>query len=272
VTIEYTYENRELLASRIYKAPGGAVLGTDTFTYHPNRLLSTAHGGLYNTDVDRSNLNADYDMANRLLAEVFVDDGAGGGTAANGARDGTEAVVANYEYDAFGRRVEKTVAAGNPLGAPAGVTRFYYSGQRVIEERDGADAVVAYYTYAGYIDEPVTMDVAQPPPAGGFARYYYHQNRMFSTYALTDAAGAVVERYTYTAYGQVTTWDAAGLTPRPTPRWSAGPRLCGRETVRRGSRPRPAPADAASPRGSAPTPTRRSGGRPIGSFGAGGGA
>jgi YD repeat-containing protein len=70
VTIGYTYEDREMLATRIYKDAQGQQIGQpDTFTYHPNRLLSTAHGGLYNTDVDRSNLNADYDMANRLLAE-----------------------------------------------------------------------------------------------------------------------------------------------------------------------------------------------------------
>jgi RHS repeat-associated protein len=36
---------------------------------------------------------------------------------------------------------------------------------------------------------------------------------MFSTYALTDAAGAVVERYTYTAYGKVTTYDVNYLNP-----------------------------------------------------------
>ena len=34
-----------------------------------NRLLKTAHGGLYNTDLDRSTLATDYDMANRLIHE-----------------------------------------------------------------------------------------------------------------------------------------------------------------------------------------------------------
>ncbi len=53
-------------------------LGTDTFTYHPNRLLKTANGGLYTTVVDRSVLNTSYDMANRLIQEQEkIDAGAG---------------------------------------------------------------------------------------------------------------------------------------------------------------------------------------------------
>ena len=59
IVIEYSYENRELLSQRVYKQ-GMVVLGTDTFTYYPNLLLKTAHGGLYNTDLDRSTLATDY--------------------------------------------------------------------------------------------------------------------------------------------------------------------------------------------------------------------
>ena len=68
IVITYSYEDRELLSSRVYTS-GMTTLGTDTFTYHPNRLLATAHGGLYTTDIDRSTLNTSYDMANRLIQE-----------------------------------------------------------------------------------------------------------------------------------------------------------------------------------------------------------
>jgi RHS repeat-associated protein len=108
-----------------------------------------------------------------------------------------ETVVASYKYDALGRRVEKFIA-----GTPNKVVRYYYSGERIVEERDRNDAVVATYTYGNYVDEPLTMD-------RGGERYYYHSNRLFSTYALTNAAGSIVERYAYTAYGEATTFNAA---------------------------------------------------------------
>jgi RHS repeat-associated protein len=400
VTINYAYDNLERLSSRQYL--GGRIkLGADTFTYHANGLLKKAVGGLYNTTVDRSNLQTDYDGANRLLQEqqkigagpktiayrydpdgfineitypggnrmqqTYTDrrelfqvklddqvlashayDAAGrrtGRTYANGrttqwgydaddrntrlnhvnvqawdyrytgegdalvqddltttdrgeayAYDGmhrlidnkrgqvagnavsaptfsqgwtldkagnwttwndnganetrthnnhhaltsrstvplpqlydanlnqtddgtspftlvydandqlqqvkdrsTGAILVRYRYDAFGRRVEKSVAGASN---PARITRYYYSNQRIIEERDGRDAVQAVYTYGTYIDEPLTMD-------RDGERLYYHSNRVFSTYALTDSAGQIVERYSYTPYGEATTFDAA---------------------------------------------------------------
>jgi RHS repeat-associated protein len=138
----------------------------------------------------------------------------------------TGAVLVGYRYDAFGRRVEKSSsarwlisaeenrAAGRSLFSSlkllsfarpnpgVKLTRYYYSGNRIIEERDSGDAVKATYTYGSYIDEPLTMD-------RDGNRYYYHSNRVFSTYALTDSSGQIVERYSYTPYGQVTTFDAA---------------------------------------------------------------
>ena len=121
---------------------------------------------------------------------------------------GTGVVLARYSYDAFGRRVEKSVPMA-PRGAR--VTRYYYSDQRIIEERNERDTVQAIYTYGTYIDEPLTMD-------RGGERFYYHSNKQFSTYALTDSSGQIVERYSYTPYGQATTFDAAyqdaGFTSR----------------------------------------------------------
>ena len=58
----------------------------------------------------------------------------------------TMAVIAEYRYDAYNRRVEKN-AGGT-------ITRFYCVGSQVVEERDGADAVTAFYTYGDYIDCP----------------------------------------------------------------------------------------------------------------------
>ena len=91
----------------------------------------------------------------------------------------TNAVIAEYRYDALNRRVEKNVAGT--------ITRYYLTGQQVVEERDGADAVTAFYTYGDYIDCRLTMD-------RGGTRHYYHENRLYSTYVMTDNTGAVAER------------------------------------------------------------------------------
>lgn len=109
----------------------------------------------------------------------------------------SHALLAQYRYDALGRRIEKLVT-----GTPDVTTRYYYHGPRIAEERDATDAVRATYTYgAEYEDEPLTMD-------RGGVRYYYHRNRLFHTYALTNGSGAVVERYSYSAYGEMSTYDA----------------------------------------------------------------
>jgi RHS repeat-associated protein len=50
-------------------------------------------------------------------------------------------------------------------------------------------------------------------------KYYYHANNLYSVAALTDQAGAVVERYSYTAYGKPTFHNpttGVPLSPQPT--------------------------------------------------------
>ncbi len=43
-------------------------------------------------------------------------------------------------------------------------------------------------------------------------------NRLYSTYLLTDATGAIAERCSYTAYGAATTYDSSYTTPQSTSR------------------------------------------------------
>ena len=46
----------------------------------------------------------------------------------------------------------------------------------------------------------------------GNTKYYYSANHLYSVAAMTNAAGAVVERYSYTAYGKRTVMNATGAT------------------------------------------------------------
>ena len=66
----------------------------------------------------------------------------------------------------------------------------------------------ACYTFGSYIDEVLCMVKANGD------RYYYSTNDLYSTYALTDSTGTVVERYMYDPYGRVTVLDGLGETVR----------------------------------------------------------
>ncbi|MCP3917457.1 MAG: RHS repeat protein [bacterium] len=110
------------------------------------------------------------------------------------------APLVEYAYDAFGRRV----AAVDPGGTKG--TLFFYDGLQVVEERSLADVTVAVNVFGGNVDETL----ARLTPAGTFS---YHVGPLFDTQLITDAAGAVVERYDYSAYGTATIYDADFRAP-----------------------------------------------------------
>ena len=55
-----------------------------------------------------------------------------------------------------------------------------------------------------YVDELILF-------TNGAEKFYAHANHLYSVAAMTNAAGAVVERYSYTAYGKRSVLNAAGV-------------------------------------------------------------
>jgi RHS repeat-associated protein len=104
-------------------------------------------------------------------------------------------LVAVYSYDALNRRTRKVITNSGSLN---GTTNYYYDDWRTVEEHDGTDTLTQQYVYGAYLDEPVVLDRASGP------RLFYHQNALYSTFALTDPTGTVSEGYQYDAYGQQT--------------------------------------------------------------------
>lgn len=138
---------------------------------------------------------------------------------------------ATFVYDARNRQVSRTVdgqttffiwdgwslladgarqredgqSAGLPAGRanagarPAGAfTRQY----RVL---GGTPTQTARYIHGPRLDEVlVQIRATSPSPV------YLHEDALGSTYLLTNAAGAAVERYSYTAFGEVRSSDMAG--------------------------------------------------------------
>ncbi|MCP4214098.1 MAG: hypothetical protein GY765_05540, partial [bacterium] len=104
--------------------------------------------------------------------------------------------TAEYKYDAMGRRIEKTVGSDT--------TKYFYSGNQVIEERDANDAVLKQFIYGNGIDELLMTAVYEE---GVATPYYMHTNRIGSVTAVTDENGNVVERISYEAFGKHTITD-----------------------------------------------------------------
>ncbi|MFN0214671.1 MAG: DUF6531 domain-containing protein [Saprospiraceae bacterium] len=177
--ITQTEYNYDPLGNRNFVTTDGA-----TTTYAANNMNEytqiTGAQPVTPTHDNNGNLSWDgthslgYDYENRLIT---VDGGA----------------TATYRHDALGRRIRKE--------AGGAITNFYFDGFREIEERNGSDNVTATYVFGTWID-----DVLQMKRGGNV--YFYHANTLGSVVALTDAAGAVVERYEYEGYGGVQFLDA----------------------------------------------------------------
>lgn len=143
----------------------------------------------------------------------------------------------SYTYDALGRRVSKTVMTGGGTGEQTTATLVFVNSIRPLKHSPHAGQELAEYPanaapaspqrkyiYAEYVDEPVLM---LTPGGEAETKHYYHANNLYSVAALSDQAGAVVERYAYTAYGQPLFLDGAGnlLAPQPAVSALANPYL-----------------------------------------------
>jgi RHS repeat-associated protein len=112
---------------------------------------------------------------------------------------GTGDTLGQYRYDALGRRIRKQAP-----GTPDLSTVFVYTtGWQAIEEYEEGN-LARVYVYGDRIDEVVSMDRTAEAD-----RYYYHENVLGSTIALTDGAGTAVERYAYDAYGSPSVSDGS---------------------------------------------------------------
>ena len=158
-----------------------------------NEYVSIAGSAVFydaagNLQVDEDGRQYTYDEHNRLTQVKAAD----------------ETVLANYTYDALGRRI----AFEDPV---AGTTvRYYYAGPSVIEEYDAspgrAEQRLRYLVNgAQYIDERIVSH----DDATGQSTYYL-ANRNHSIAGTGNADGSVIERLDYSSGG-----DFGGGEPQP---------------------------------------------------------
>ncbi len=153
----------------------------------------TAIAGVPIVSDDNGNVQEDerytyaYDEENRLTGVTRKADGK---------------VVGRYQYDALSRRIDKV--ADPTIGPVSPVeTRYFYDDARIVEEQSAGGTTQATYVYGNYVDEVLSME-------RGATTYYHHQNALGSVVAVSDVAGAVVERYGYDAYGRPAITNGVG--------------------------------------------------------------
>ena len=103
-----------------------------------------------------------------------------------------------FRYDPFGRRVYKS--------SPNFTGIFAYDDNNLIETVNASGGLVARYTRAKNIDEPLA-ELRQGTTS------YYEQDGLGSVTSLSNSAGAVAQTYTYDNYGNVTASTGTLVNP-----------------------------------------------------------
>ena len=179
---------------------------TATLSHDKNgNLTDTGYTTLGGQNFPGGGLRMEWDPLNRL-SRVYKNNNTPGNTA-------DDVLVAEYIYDCQNRRMRKVVTNSGSLN---GTTHFYYEGWRVVEERDGSDAVTNQYTYGNYLDEVWTLDNRRgSAPLSwlndntGVYRHFYLSNTLYHVYGLMNegssiSPGTLREAYEYNAYGRQT--------------------------------------------------------------------
>jgi RHS repeat-associated protein len=125
--------------------------------------------------------------------------------------------IAEYEYDATKQRIVKSIYVSGVLDQRH---HFYYNDQwQVVEMRrelsgtENPNPLAQYVWHPHYVDAILLRDYDSN--TGGTAeRYYYTQDVIFNVMSIVSASGTVLERYSYTPYGQAEVLTAS-FTPDP---------------------------------------------------------
>lgn len=185
----YGYDTLDRLTSASYPGTGNEVYAYDAVGNRTSSHLSSSYG---------------YQQFNRLLntnSASYLYDNNGNLTSRSDSGGTTQFVwdfenrlnsvvtpsagSVTYKFDALGRRIQRTPSTGVS-------TNFTYDGADVVRDRNSDGSNIDYLNGPG-IDNKIWQK--------GAAQYFFSQDHLGSTTALTTANGAVVERDAYDAYG-----------------------------------------------------------------------
>ncbi len=104
----------------------------------------------------------------------------------------------SFKYDPFGRRIYKSSSSGTSI--------YAYDKDNLIEETNGAGAVVARYSQTQTIDEPLAM-------LRSGTTSYYNADGLGSVTSLSGSAGSLTQTYAYDSFGKQTSSSGSLTNP-----------------------------------------------------------
>lgn len=193
-----TYKQGTLAGNTI---PSPLIQNTYTYDAVGNRTAANLNG--LSTTYTTNNLNQLTSLSNTNQNINFTYDGNGNQTYDGSfymrydpeGRKLADSITGNlysFQYDALGRRIQKT-SNGIPV-------KYYYSGLMQTEERNSADSLLAEQVFVNAF-MPLTRKT-------GNQQYFYHQNHLSSTEAITDSLGRLKEWYKYEDFGKSSIYDS----------------------------------------------------------------
>jgi RHS repeat-associated protein len=217
VEINYAYDNASQLSSITYKK-GATTLGDLTYTYDLAGRRAVIGGSYARTNLPTAipAANAVYNVNNQqtawgtasALAHTYDLNGnlTSDGTytylwnARNQLREVKQGAttVALYEYDAFGRRKQKSINGT--------ITKFLYDGINFVQEQNSGGVVVANLLPGREVDE-LYARIKTPtttPQTNSFLL-----DHLRTVIAESDAVGAIATSYTYEPYGKTQQADTS---------------------------------------------------------------
>ena len=221
VTTNYTYDNSSRLLNLQHMNSLNQVLESLTYTYDatgnrismnrpsvslpfPNQVTNTSYNNS-NQMLTFNDKNIAYDANGNVISATntcgtttYTWDVRNRLTGINGYSAACSTLTASFEYDALGRRIEKTINGVT--------TQYVYDGLDIIQEKQNGVPSVNYIRTLN-IDEPLARIKAD-----GTVKYY-QTDALGSVIALTDTNGAVTTRYSYDPFGNVTVSGEASNDP-----------------------------------------------------------
>ena len=203
VTMTYNYDAASQLTG-INFTLGGNTLGNLTYGYDLAGRRANVGGSFARTGMPNALASASYNANNQLTqfggASLTYD--ANGNLTSDGTNTYTwnarnqlvsisGGVAANFQYDAFGRRVSKTIG---------GTTQYVYDGVNPVQEISGTTASPNLLT--GGVDEYFQRTDSAS------ARNYL-TDALGSTLGLADSTGAIQTSYTYEPFGNTSVSGAS---------------------------------------------------------------
>ncbi len=221
VTTNYTYDNASRLLNIEHLNPAQQVLESLSYGYDANGNRINMNRPSVTLPLPNQASNTSYNDANQMLTfsdkNITYDDNGNMTSVTNscgttnyawdarnrlvgitGYKSDCTPLTASFEYDALGRRIEKTIN-GRTI-------QYLYDGLDIVQEIENGLPSVNYIRTLN-IDEPLARIKAD-----GTVRYYY-QDALGSVIALTDETGEVKTQSAYDPFGKVTISGEASDNP-----------------------------------------------------------